>query len=134
MSTYAGDFCMKGRDRGTISLYHILTNLWPYYITLPASTSSQRWPPQARLSLGNKQSYLGETPLGGYTATTNHLWWTAGQQLLLGSLPPRSKSALPLPFQGTPVMCPSASNSSASTISSHACSLPIQNFRSCLMA
>ncbi|CAI5527310.1 unnamed protein product [Closterium sp. Naga37s-1] len=50
-------------------IYRTLTNLSPYYITVAASTSSQSWPPQARLSLGNRQSYLGETLLGGSTAT-----------------------------------------------------------------
>ncbi|CAI5472118.1 unnamed protein product [Closterium sp. Yama58-4] len=59
----------SGPPPGTPKLYRTLTNLSPYYITVAASTSSQAWPPQARLALGNRQSYLGETLLGGSTAT-----------------------------------------------------------------
>ncbi|CAI5974169.1 unnamed protein product [Closterium sp. NIES-64] len=59
----------SGPPPASPKLYRTLTNLSPYYITVAASTSSQAWPPQARLSLGNRQSYLGETLLGGSTAT-----------------------------------------------------------------
>ncbi|CAI7765744.1 unnamed protein product, partial [Closterium sp. NIES-53] len=59
----------SGLPPASPKLYRTLTNLSPYYITVAASTSSQAWPPQARLSLGNRQSYLGETLLGGSTAT-----------------------------------------------------------------
>ncbi|GJP49863.1 hypothetical protein CLOM_g9017 [Closterium sp. NIES-68] len=85
----------SGPPPGSRAAYRTLTNLSPYYITVAASTSNQVWPPLAKLALGNRQSYAGQTLLGGDASTRRLPLVDAKTAAASGFTPSQAEACIP---------------------------------------